>query len=132
MSQQVSLGQLKQGPHQFPPFPPVVRDQIRWIQETFQEVCPDSVDEWEDGFRRDAHPIREIEIWKAMAVVYRRFADQGERSRGHNEDVWRVLLVACTVGPAPETAIEAGKVRTLSQDEVETIIEAYQKVLAER
>src|SRR5437588_12712349 len=99
MPQQVPSNQVENAEHQFPPFPPQIRDQIRQIQEAFSDVCPDSVDEWDDGFRRDAHPIREIELWLAMAELYRAFSDQGEGTRERNEDVWRVLLAACATCP---------------------------------
>jgi hypothetical protein len=66
--------QLKQGPVQHPPFDEGIRAYIRQIQEAFAEHRALSFNEWEEGFRRDAHPEREIAIWSHAADIYTAFA----------------------------------------------------------
>src|SRR5262245_41215003 len=62
--------QLKQGEIKHPEFDEGIRDYIRQIQGAFAEHRPLSFEEWEDGFRRDADPEREIALWSHAADVY--------------------------------------------------------------
>jgi hypothetical protein len=51
---------LRQGEIRHPPFDEELRAYIRDIQAAFAEHRDLSFEEWEDGFRRDAHREREI------------------------------------------------------------------------
>ena len=82
-------------------------------------------------YLQDAHPIREIEIWRAMARVYRQFTEQ-KQGREHNEDVWRVLLAASTCGPDADAVFATASTRMLSRSEVSAIIAAFEHALAGR
>ena len=53
-------------------FPEEVRELFRVIKESVDEVHPQSLEEWEDGFCYDQHPEREIATWLHIAEVYRR------------------------------------------------------------
>src|SRR5438105_517510 len=55
--------QVKQGEVKHPPFGEDIRAFIRQIQAAFVEHRQLSLEVWEDGFRRDAHPEREIALW---------------------------------------------------------------------
>jgi hypothetical protein len=55
--------QLRQSKVKHPEFDEGIRAYIRQIQAAFAEQRPISIEEWEDGFRRDANPEQEIALW---------------------------------------------------------------------
>src|SRR5690349_5054197 len=65
---------LKQSPYRHPPFSEEVRDILRNIQQALEEVYPLSLEQWEDGFRRDTNAEREIAFWQHLSRVYSRLA----------------------------------------------------------
>jgi hypothetical protein len=81
-------GQLKQGDVKHPPFDEGTRTYIRQIREAFAEHRPLSFEEWEDGFRRDANPEREIALWSHAADIYTAFAGS-EASAERRRDTYR-------------------------------------------
>src|SRR5579859_6454878 len=63
----VDASQLKQSsPQQFE-FGPEFLEVFEFLSETLAEVYPQTVEEWADGFRRDANPKQEIAIWESIA-----------------------------------------------------------------
>src|SRR5438477_2186522 len=90
--------QLKPGEVKHPPFDEDVRAYIRQIQAAFAEHRPLSFEEWEDGFRRDAEPAREIALWSHAADVYTAFAGT-EPSPERRKDVYRCIVACLTTGP---------------------------------
>lgn len=53
-----------------PPFEGETKEQIEEIQMLLAEVHPLSYEEWEEGFRCDAHPLIEIKYWLRMGLNY--------------------------------------------------------------
>jgi hypothetical protein len=90
--------QLTPGEVKHPPFEEGVRAYIRQIQEAFAEHRTLSFDEWEDGFRRDANPEREIALWAHAADVYTAFT-RGEPAAERRRDVYRCVVACLTSGP---------------------------------
>src|SRR5688500_15185081 len=54
-------------PLRHPPFPEEARAHLRRLRAVFHDVYPNTLGQWEDGFRRDADPDREIAIWLRIA-----------------------------------------------------------------
>ncbi len=90
--------QLRQGPVRHPPFGEDIREHIRRIQAAFAEHRPLSLEEWEEGFRRDITPKSEIALWLHAADVYHEFAGQ-EPSPERRKDVYRVIISCLTTSP---------------------------------
>lgn len=90
--------QLQQGAIQHKPFNQELRDYLRHIQTTFAEHRDLTLDEWEDGFRRDANPQREIALWSHAADVYAQFTVE-EPSADRRVDVYRCIVACMTTGP---------------------------------
>jgi hypothetical protein len=115
----ISPEQLHPGELRHPPFDEDVRAYIRQIHEAFAEQRPLSFDEWEDGFRRDGHPEREIALWVHAANVYSAFT-ASERSAERRADVYRIIVAAMT---APRDKIwHVLKLSAMSRDEAEPVI----------
>lgn len=81
-----------------PTFDEGVRDYIRQIQSAFAEHRAISFEEWEDGFRCDDNPDREIALWSHAADVYMAFA-VNEPSAERRRDIYRCLVACLTTGP---------------------------------
>lgn len=90
--------QLRPGAVKHAPFEEGVRDYIRHIRESFVEHNDLSLDEWEEGFRRDAHPEQEIALWSHAANVYTAFA-RDEPSASRRGDLYRCIIACLTTGP---------------------------------
>lgn len=105
---------------QHPPFDGEVKERIRHIQVAFSEHRPLSFQEWEDGFRRDAHPDREIAIWLRAADVYKEFASV-EPSPDRRRDLYK-CVVACLVTVGDEVW-QVLKLDVLTRPEAQPIID---------
>lgn len=94
----VDVRELRPGQYQHPPFTEEVRDILREIKEAVDEFYCLSMEQWEDGFRRDAHPEREIAAWYYLATLYRNLTSSRELSLQQRRDYFK-LLVTCLNSP---------------------------------
>ena len=94
----ISPDQLQQGKVKNPPFDEEVRSLLEIIRETFHEHRPASLEEWEDGFRRDSNPEQEIAIWLHAASVYKVFAIESPAAEKRQE-IYRVIVSCMTTSP---------------------------------
>ena len=117
--------QLQQGPLRHPPFDEEIRDYLRQIQEAFAEHRDLTLEEWEEGFRRDANAEREIAIWSYAADVYRQFADN-EPSKDRRADVY-TCIVACMIS-SPDTVWKGLKPEVLTDTEAKEIVNCYYRI----
>lgn len=69
------------------------RSYIQQLQRIFSEHYRLSVEEWEDGFRRDSNPEREIAIWLYSSEVYEMYSANLESAEARAE-LFRCIL-AC-------------------------------------
>jgi hypothetical protein len=86
-------GQLKH-PH----FGEDVRAVLADLQDTFRDVYPRTLEEWEDGFRRDDHPEWEIAVWLHMGRAYRHFIGGRALSAEQKREIFDVILAAVNNG----------------------------------
>lgn len=118
----IPLEQLQKNDYQYPPFPSGVRAQIEFLQATFADVIPDAVEIWEDDFRRDAHPIWEIERWLVLARAYKQLQGRREMKSEEKEDTLRVLLAFTMGGTGVNEILSDPGIQALSRQQVEEII----------
>lgn len=114
--------QLQQGPIRHPPFDEELKAYIRDIQEAFAEHRAISAEEWEEGFRRDGHPEREIAGFSYAADIYRRFT-KDDPSAARRRDIYR-LLVACMT-TSPEGVWHVVKFQALTRPEAQRIARRF-------
>jgi len=114
--------QLKQGELKHPEFDEGIRKYIRQVQDAFAEQHPLSFEEWEEGFRRDANPAREIAIWSHAAEIYKGFAS-GEPSAERRKDVYR-CIVTC-LGSSPDSVWHILRPEVLSRAEAEQVVNRF-------
>jgi len=117
---------LNKSPYQYAPFDEETRDCLREIKNTLDEVHPMSLEEWEDGFRRDRDAEQEIAIWLHIAGIYKRLTDDSVSDADERQDIFRVLL-SCANNPK-ELALTAAEIKKLSRPEAEAVAAAYYAV----
>jgi hypothetical protein len=114
--------QLQEGEIKHPPFAEDVRAYVRQIQGAFAEHRPLSFEEWEDGFRRDAEPAREIALWSHAADVYTAFA-ASEPSAERRKDIYRCIVACLTTGP--DAVWHVLRPAVLSRAEAEQVVRRF-------
>ncbi len=114
--------QLHQGEVMHPEFDEGIRDYIRQIQAAFVEHRPLSFEEWEEGFRRDANPEREIAIWSHAGDVYTAFAGN-EPVAARRKDVYRCIVTCMTTGP--DAVWQVLRHEVLSRAETEQVVNRF-------
>lgn len=98
------------------------RDQIRHIQALVAEQYPLSLEDWEDGFRRDAHPDQEIALWSHVAQVYAEFT-HNELNADRRREIFQCLVACMTTGP--EAVWKVLRPNRLSREEADRIVRQY-------
>ena len=114
--------QLQDGPIKHEPFDEEIRDYLRKIQTAFAEHRDLTIDEWEDGFRRDANPDRQIALWTHAANVYGQFTAD-EPSADRRRDVYRCIVACMTV--SPDSVWSGLKPQSMNRNEAERIVACF-------
>jgi hypothetical protein len=114
--------QLKPSGVKHPEFDEDIREYLRRIQPTFAEHRPLTFEEWEEGFRCDATPAREIAIWLHAADVYAEFA-ANEPDAARRRDVYRTLVTCMTTGP--DAVWHVLRPDVLTREEAEKVVNRF-------
>ncbi len=114
--------QLKQGEIKHPPFEGELKEKIKMIQDYLFEVYPHDYIFWEDGFRRDQHPEKEIGLWLDMAKVYKDVTGN-ETDLERKEDIFRLLL--CCMSSDRKNILNVTELNVLTPEEAEGVIDKY-------
>lgn len=67
---------LKPNDYQHPTFPDELKQYIKKIKNNLAEVYPSSLKAWEDNFRRDKYPEKEIALWGDIGEVYQKLTSE--------------------------------------------------------
>lgn len=100
-------------------------DKIKFIQETFNEVYPISLDETITNFKRDQNPDNEINIWLNMAKAFQPFAkeNKGEERLEIRKEAFKLILMRSMM-PEKEV-ISSVDLKLLSDNETQEILNNY-------
>ncbi len=112
---------LNNTPYRHPKFEGEICKLIGSLSMSFAEVYEHSYDFWEDGFRKDTNPLKEIHIWMVVAQVYHNFAEG--RSLAYRKELFQLVL-RCTLSSKVNLPIVFDR-NLLSAGEVEAIANAY-------
>jgi hypothetical protein len=114
--------QLQQNEHQHEPFKGEVKARVESIMANLSEVYSLSYEEWEDGFRRDQNPLKEIAIWERIISLYQRFT-KNESSLAKKKEIYSVIVV-CSYSE-PSHVLNQVSLSELSEEKAKEIIRAY-------
>jgi len=120
----IAAAQVPDGNVKNAPFDPEIREFIRKnIQEPLAEVHPMTLDKWEDGFRRDNNPEREIGVWCRIATRFVKFSNSENLNRAQRQECFTVML-NCTTCPE-DKVLEVVKLEALTRKQAQCVIEAF-------
>ncbi len=110
-------------PLRHPPLGEDARRRVYQIKVALDDVVNQTVDEWEDGFRREGNPEQEITIWLHMASVYKACTAGARMSRQERRDCFNVIQ-ACATAPR-EHALNTVLLEAISRNDAERIIDLF-------
>ena len=122
----VDATRLEQNVFQHPPFSEEAREYLRQIKAALDEVYSMSLEQWEDGFRRDRTPEREIAHWLHLSQVYSRLTapdDELGSTLVQRKAVFK-LLIGCGVAPK-EQVLTVTEYAPLTKEEAERVVTTF-------
>jgi DNA-directed RNA polymerase beta' subunit len=75
-----------------PEFDEETKETIRMIQKDVAEICYQTEKEWEDGFRRDEHPMNEISHWVIIGETYQDAVTHEHYTNGQKRDLLKIII----------------------------------------
>jgi hypothetical protein len=116
--------------YRHPPFGEAYRPFFERMSRVFADVSPDTPEKWEDYFRRDRNPEREMACWTEMANHYEYFTSGRNMTLDRKKEVHEVLLRCLSNGG--KAVLRYMKPRYLSRREVKDIVERVRRVTGDR
>jgi hypothetical protein len=120
---------LNKGEILHPPFPEPARQAMRSLRETFIDVYPRTVEEWEDGFRRDQDFHEEIALWLFMQEVFLHFTADRVLDPEQKRHIFEVIN-ACVTNGADYVLVTTNP-RTISKSRIREMVAYIQSATAE-
>lgn len=123
----VDSTQIISDEYRHPTFKGCLKEKIDKLRSILVEVRPCSYEAWEDGFRRDKNPEREIDIWLNIANKYQQWTENKFRNSKQKKEVF-TLLHSCMTG-AKETVLMRCKLNFIDKESAQEIIEDCYSIL---
>lgn len=102
---------------------------IRRIAGTLADVYPRTIEQWEDAFRRDADPEREVAIWTHVAATFRKCTEGKPLSLGQRKEFLRVIL-AYSMSPdgSAEVVLDNAELSGISREDAAEALRLYDAI----
>ena len=124
------VGQLRQNTKiQHPPFQGELKKKIQEIQKILFCVRGMSYEEWEQPFRCDAHPEKEIEMWFRVARRFRSLTKERFPTPKEQIDVYNVLATVLCAGN--DADVTCSNLLVLNKSQVKELIVEFREALKE-
>jgi len=104
-------------------FPLATKERLERMRQALADGHPISQEDWEDGFRKDANPEREIALWEHVTKFYTYFANKRVPTIAGRRELLTYLL-ACTGGYDSGRAAQS-RLKQISAELAETIQGCY-------
>jgi hypothetical protein len=88
----VNPNDLRPGPIRHEQLPTSLIARIETLRSTLEEVYPQSMAEWLDGFQRDLHPEPEVSWWERLARCYVEYAQHQQLQVEQRKAAFRLML----------------------------------------
>ena len=109
--------------YKHPPFNGEMKELMRMFKAKLDEVYPMTVEQWEDGFRKDANMERELEQWANIANAYGYFGANAPKHQ--RKEVFNIILSIYNNGP--DTALECVRLNNVPRAQAEQIVDHWRK-----
>jgi hypothetical protein len=97
------------------------RQLIDQIKGYIDDVYYLSRDDWEEGFRKDKNPMKEIQGWLKVGRIYRNMTSTGEYTEGQKNDLLNIIL-GCGSGKNAEAIYSSIEFRSFNKEKVLDLI----------
>lgn len=97
----MSPSEIRPAPHRHEALPDSLIGRIRLIRAALLAAYPLTMEQWIDGFKRDAHPTKEVEIWEHIAAAYLEVIQYKSLTTEESGAVFAYFLVAASGGEEP-------------------------------
>jgi hypothetical protein len=119
-----NVHQLQESDYRHEPFKGDRKKDVEFIKDSLSEVNSNTYVEWEDGFRRDENPDKEIEIWKYIISVYSKYSNIHDTPEQKND----IYLIAVTCSYSSQDVVLGQlTLKSLDIEKAKEIIGAYYK-----
>ena len=100
-------------------------DKIKFIQKTFNEVYPVSLEETITNFKRDQNPDNEINIWLNMAKTFQPFSTEnsGEEKLDIRKEAFKLILMRSMM--SEKEAKSNADLKLLNDNQIQEILKNY-------
>lgn len=100
-------------------------DKIKFIQETFKEVYPVSLEETITNFKRDQNPDNEIDVWLNMAKTFQPFSTEntGEEKLEIRKEAFKLILMRSMM--TEKEAVSSADLKLLNDNQIQEILKNY-------
>ena len=115
----VSPNDLKPGPIRHEQLSPSLIARIEYLRSTLEEVYPQSMAAWLDGFQRDAHPEGEVLWWERLSRCYVEYTSPKELNAEQRKAAFNVI---CKLGLGASAADLVGDVSNLPTGALDDIL----------
>jgi len=122
MARRLRPEDLKPGPIRHEHLPPSLIARIEALHSTLEEVYPQSIAEWLDGFQRDLHPEPEVLWWERLARCYVEYISQHELQSEQRKAAFRLMLKLGLGASAKDLAADLGNLSPGALDEIAAIM----------
>lgn len=111
--------------------PPIGDEQRKLIKERIMEplseVYPKTLNEWEDGFRRDINAEREIARWLVVVERFEAFANANCLDKAQRKAVFGLMLHCTLVPNRAAFWATVQRPQSLTQQQVEQVIAKFER-----
>ncbi|HTI99799.1 MAG TPA: hypothetical protein VL527_13040 [Dongiaceae bacterium] len=119
----IDPNKLQVGPIRHPNLTADQISRIQKLQKTFEEVDPSSLEEWSDGFKRDADPDRELTIWEDMATAYATFTATNALTLDGKKEVFKIALLRSAA--SEDKVLKNLKLQILTEKDARAIMSLF-------
>jgi hypothetical protein len=102
MTERRKLDELKPGPIRHQELPPALIARIESLRSMLDEVYPQSIEAWLDGFQRDVSPESEVLWWERLAHCYLEYSLDHELNGEQKQAAFNAILKLLLGSPAEE------------------------------
>jgi hypothetical protein len=122
-TQWIDPNKLQPGPIRHASLTDEQLQRVRRVQKIFSEVAPSPIEKWEEDFKRDLSPERELSIWEGMATVYATFTASKTLSLDAKKEVFQVVLVRS--GASEDEALKHLELKVLTEKDAREIMALF-------